>query len=87
MACRDCKHFNKSGDEYPCSKCIHNALDKFEPLTNLERIRAMSVDELADFICDIYASNEHKEIRVDGEWMLPECVEAWLMRGTKGTGN
>jgi hypothetical protein len=47
-------------------------------MTNFDKIKAMSVEELADFICDIYASNEHKEIRVDGEWMLPEDVEGWL---------
>ena len=78
MACSICKHFNKHENEYPCNKCIHNALDHFTPMTHLERIRAMSAEELADFICDIYSCNEHQEIRVDGEWMLPENVEEWL---------
>ena len=47
-------------------------------MTNFERIKGMSVEELGDFICDIYSSNEHKEIRVDGDWILPEDIEEWL---------
>ena len=85
MACKECKHFNKQADEYPCSKCIHNALNHYTPMNNIERIRGMSVEELADFICDIYASNEHKEIRVNGVWMFPEDVEEWLMKVATST--
>ena len=29
---------------------------------------------------DLYASNEHRKIRVDGKWMHPEDVEEWLER-------
>ena len=63
-----------------CPQCTHNAIDHFKPMTNFERIKAMSVEKLADFICDIYASNEHREIRVNGKWMHPEDVEEWLER-------
>ena len=78
IACYCCKYWGKEMDEYPCSQCTHNAIDHFKPMTNFERIKAMSVEELADFICDIYASNEHREIRVNGKWMHPEDVEEWL---------
>ena len=78
MKCNSCKYWYKGVDESPCNKCIHNATDQFKARTNLERIRAMSIDDLADFICDIYASNEHREIRVDGKWMHPEDVVEWL---------
>ena len=80
MKCDLCKYWDKGLDEYPCNKCIHNAIEQFKPMTNHERIKAMSVETLADFICDIYASNEHREIRVDGKWMHPEDVEEWLER-------
>ena len=80
LKCYSCKYYDKGLDEYPCSKCVHNATDQFKPMTNFERIKAMSIEELADFICDIYASNEHYTIRVDGKWMLPEDVEEWLER-------
>lgn len=79
-ACYRCKHWNKGLGEYPCNQCVHNAVERFMPMTNFDRIKAMSVDELADFICDIYASNEHREIRVNGKWMHPEDVEEWLKR-------
>ena len=49
-------------------------------MTNFDRIKAMSIDELANFICDIYACNEYREIRVDGKWMFPEDVDEWLER-------
>ena len=80
LVCNICKHRNKLETEYPCSVCVHACVDKYEPMTNHEVIQSMSVSELADFICDIYASNEHHEIRVDGNWMLPEDVEEWLKR-------
>ena len=78
MKCNSCKYWDKGLDEYPCNKCIHNAIEKYEPMTNFDHIKKMSVEELADFICDIYASNEHREIRVNGKWMHPEDVEEWL---------
>ena len=80
MSCNSCKHRERELDEYPCNRCIHNALDFYKPMTNFERIKSMSLEKLADFICDIYASNEHAMIRVDGEWMQPEEVEGWLAK-------
>ena len=80
MTCNSCKYWDKEVHEYPCNQCVHNSVDQFTPMTNFERIKRMSVDELADFICDIYASNEHHEIRVGGKWMLPEDVGEWLER-------
>ena len=72
-----CARYSTFGGAYqhlvPCHKC-----DLFEPITNYDRIRSMSKEELADFICDIYASNEHASIRVAGKWMLPEDIEDWL---------
>lgn len=29
--CENCKHESKDATEFPCSCCIHNATDKFEP--------------------------------------------------------
>ena len=85
MKCYSCLYWDKGMEEYPCNKCTHNAIDQFKPMRNFERIRAMSVEELADFICDIYASNEHREIRVNGKWMHPEDVEEWLEREVEPT--
>lgn len=46
--------------------------------TNYDRIKNMSVEEMANFIADIYADNEHAEIRVNGEWLTAEDMEQWL---------
>lgn len=83
IKCNSCKYWDKGLDDYPCNKCIHNSIDKYEPVTNLERIKSMSAEELADFICDIYSDNEHREIRVDGKWIHPEDVEEWLSKPTQ----
>lgn len=80
MSCNTCKHFKTDPTQYPCMGCTHNSLDRYTPMTNYEHITSMSVEELANFICDIYASNEHKEIRVNGIWMFPEDVEEWLTK-------
>ena len=80
--CRHCKHRDKDIDEIPCRNCNSYTQNgcNFEPINNYHRIKAMTPIELADFICDIYASNEHREIRVEGKWMFPEDVEEWLER-------
>ena len=62
MKCNSCKYQDKREDEYPCNKCVHNAIEHYQPLTNLERIRNMSVEELASFICSIYDMGEDKFI-------------------------
>ena len=47
-------------------------------MTNYERIKSMSIEEMANFIADIYADNEHAEIRINGEWLATEDIEQWL---------
>ena len=46
-------------------------------MTNFEKIKAMTVEEMADLFRDIY-EDEYGELRIDGGWMLPEDVEEWL---------
>lgn len=78
MDCSRCKYEYKGLDEAPCNECENRYTSKFVAKTNYDRIKEMTVEELADFITDIYASNEHKEIRIDGEWIDPDRVEEWL---------
>ena len=49
-SCEKCKYNSKAETEYPCNRCVHNATDKFEPITNADKIRSMSDEELAEFI-------------------------------------
>lgn len=60
--CDKCKAVGKDRTEFPCSRCIHNAIDHYKPMTNADRIRNMTDDELAIFInatrCDaLYGSD------------------------------
>lgn len=53
MKCSSCKYWDKEVDEYPCNTCVHNAVERFEPMTNFEKIKAMTLDELAKFIATL----------------------------------
>lgn len=49
--CDKCKHTKKEPTEFPCLECEHNrAVDNFEPMTNADRIRNMTDEELAEFL-------------------------------------
>lgn len=50
--CNSCKYWDKDMDEAPCNKCVHNALNHFKPMTNFDKIKRMTIEELAKFICD-----------------------------------
>ena len=83
MACNSCKYWDKGLEEYPCNKCIHNALDYFKPITNFERIKDMSVDKLAEFICGIYDMDEDNAKFINGT-IIPAYseydIKEWLER-------
>lgn len=72
--CIDCKKQKNCAERRGSHKYC------FEPKkqTNYDRIKAMSVEEMANFIADIYADNEHAEIRINGEWLATEDIEQWL---------
>lgn len=49
-SCEACKYQNKTECEEPCKGCTHNATDNYEPMTNADRIRSMSDEELAEWL-------------------------------------
>ena len=62
--CDTCKYEHRDIQDYPCSKCSHSYIDKYEPKTNVDRIRNkyepktnadrirnMSDEELAKKLC------------------------------------
>ena len=48
--CVGCKHEYESVDSVSCLGCKKNAIDKYQRMTNADRIRSMSDEELAEFI-------------------------------------
>lgn len=49
--CETCKYQNKAEHEEPCKNCSHNSTNNYEPLTNADRIRSMTDEELAELLC------------------------------------
>ena len=48
--CKGCAYVSRGEHEAPCAKCAQNASDNYKRMTNADRTRAMSDEELADFI-------------------------------------
>lgn len=57
--CATCKRSSKADGWVVCANCIHNnsRKDRYEPMTNGDRIRNMTDEELAIFFSDIDCCN------------------------------
>lgn len=76
--CLNCKHTNKAEDEFPCSVCIRNYIDKYEPITNYDRIKSMSVDEMASAILMLserVKKYPNARIKLVKQWLLQEVSD------------
>ena len=49
-SCSKCKFDGKSTHEFPCNECVHNAREHFRPKSQADKIRAMSDEELTEFL-------------------------------------
>ena len=61
-SCEKCKYNSKAETEYPCNRCVHNATDKFESITNADKIRSMNDEELAEFLNTIFIKGQIEAI-------------------------
>lgn len=48
--CLTCKHNYKTYGDTPRCNCMCENHDMYEPLTNYDRIKAMNVEEMAEFL-------------------------------------
>lgn len=48
--CSGCKYEHLKGSEKPCCDCANMYMDKYEPITNADKIRNMSDEELIELI-------------------------------------
>lgn len=78
-SCERCKYQNKQEYEEPCVGCVHDATENYEPMTQADRIRSMTDEELIAFIkhpCktikEMTYPNRNCVFRCD------ECIEEWL---------
>lgn len=85
--CDSCKHGSKRATEYPCYVCLGST--KYEPMTQADRIRNMSDEELADILfddCTIKMGLETcKYLDCDGH-DCKKCVLEWLQAEVKEGG-
>lgn len=87
--CATCKRSSKADGWVACANCIHNnsRKDRYEPLTNGDRIRNMTDEELAQllntgtFICE--------GLKDICEYMpgCEVCMLAWLRSPANDGGN
>ena len=86
--CPKCKYVNERADGEHCKYCTLNACQftlNFKPMTNADRIRNMSDEELADFLggnCDKRMPNRFCAYPFDYE-MCRECYFEWLQAEVK----
>ena len=80
--CKLCKYENCSPESKECVGCKQNAVDKYKRMTQADRIRAFSDEELADFIEQVstdsmetisFGTKEYEEI-----WEHKETALQWL---------
>lgn len=59
--CKGCAYVSRGEHEAPCIKCTQNASDNYKRMTNADRIRSMSDEELAEYLYSI--QNTECELR------------------------
>ena len=86
--CKGCAYVSRGEHEMPCIKCVQNASDNYKRMTNADRIRTMSNEELLDFICSelldficsIETYDDGSAKTIEGSYALCSAadVEKWL---------
>lgn len=85
MSCETCKYTNEDGNGTHCRGCIHNAEDHYKPITNADRIRNMSDEELVIIIKCPY-DNLPGECTCEEDDSRANCIKCcleWLQAEAK----
>ncbi len=75
--CKLCKYENCSMESKECMGCKQNAVDKYKKMTQGDRIRSMSDEELAEFLCKVKSDYQWLDHEFPSEEERGEWVE-WL---------
>lgn len=81
MICHDCDYVGRPTYDYPCSRCDMTAGSQFcmyeheEKPTNADKIRAMSDDELSEFL---WQFDIEEVAREDNYWLTRRKLIEWL---------
>ena len=70
--CKGCKYENCSPESKECMGCKQNAVDKYKRMTQADRIRSMSDEELAELLDSV----DNGGIRaLDVDYPCDECTQ------------
>ena len=69
--CKLCKYEHCSPESKECQGCKQNAVDKYIRITNADRIRSFSDEELAEFLANFTWDNEPTK-KETYEWLQSE---------------
>ena len=69
--CKGCKYEHCSPESKECQGCKQNAIDKYTRMTQADRIRSMSDEELAEFLANFTWDNEPTK-KETYEWLQSE---------------
>lgn len=91
--CVGCKYEKESPDSKYCLGCKQNAIDKYTPMTNADKIRNMNDEELADFLEEFEACDVCKYLDNNRCTFENPCVHEfagamiydWLQSEVKGS--
>ena len=75
--CKGCNYKHCSPESKECQGCKQNAVDKYTRMTQADRIRSFSDEELAEFIAQV--STDSMETISFG---TKECEEIWEHKET-----
>ena len=75
-SCETFKYQNKAEHEDPCKNCTHNATDNYEPLTNADRIRNMTDEELEEWLTTI--TNDAQRAIAESQCFVDYQWKEWL---------
>ena len=76
--CKLCKYENYSMESKECIGCKQNSIDKYKRMTKADRIRSMSDEELALFLCNIHEPDEDTIVIDDKEFFAETEILEWL---------
>ncbi len=77
-SCNTCKYNGKAENEAPCVECSKRYQNKYTQMTNGDRIRMMTDEELAEFISNIGQNCIICDSDCIAPWCRRGCVEQWL---------
>ena len=80
--CKLCKYEKCSMESKECMGCKQNAVDKYKKMTQGDRIRSMSDEELAEFLCKVKSDYQWLYHEFPSEEDRGKWVE-WLQSGVE----